>query len=155
MAIRDAFKITRKTFFNPSGWIGFNELRTYARIIGANIKDLRTLPQPEHTETFTEAMQRLNVTEEDVKATGDRYLLYSVFFVALAAFAFAIGFVFLLGVGTFAAFILALACMTILLACAFRYHFWYFQIKHRKLGCTFDEWWRGTPSADKDTTDGN
>jgi len=24
---------------------------------------------------------------------------------------------------------------------AFRYHFWLFQLRNRKLGCTLSEWW--------------
>ena len=30
----------------------------------------------------------------------------------------------------------------IALVLAFRYHFWYFQMKQHKLGCTFNEWYR-------------
>ncbi len=44
--------------------------------------------------------------------------------------------------------VLAVVLGTILifvtLAIAFRYHFWYFQIKQRKLGCTIREWFKGT-----------
>ena len=36
--------------------------------------------------------------------------------------------------------IVALVVMFIALVLAFRYHFWYFQIKQRKLGCTIQEW---------------
>ena len=44
--------------------------------------------------------------------------------------------------GSIKAFIVSLVVMLIALVLAFRYHFWYFQIKQRKLGCTFNEWYR-------------
>jgi intracellular multiplication protein IcmV len=152
MAVRDALKVTRKTFFNPLGWLGYKELKTYNKIIFANIKDLATVEKPERKETFEEAMERFEVTDADVKRISERYLLYAIFFVIVAAFTFAGAFVFLIGYGKFSGFMLALACTTILLCYAFRFHFWHFQIKHRKLGCTFADWWSGTPRTDKDAT---
>lgn len=151
MAVRDAFKITRKTFFNPLGWLGYNELKTYNRIIWGNLKNISTVEKPERTETFEEAMQRFDVTDAQVKRISDTYLLYAIFFVIVAAFAFAGAFIFLIGYGKFSGFILAMVCVAILLCYAFRFHFWHFQIKHRKLGCTFAEWWNGRP-VDKDVS---
>jgi intracellular multiplication protein IcmV len=152
MAVKDAFKITRKTFFNPLGWIGYRELKAHSGIIWASLKDTLTPAQPTRTETFTEAMQRLDLKEEDVHKTSNRYLAYAIMFVGIAALAFTAAFVFLIGYHSISAFILALACTAILLTYGFRYHFWHFQIKHRKLGCTFQDWWRGTPSVDKDAS---
>ncbi len=149
MAIKDAFKVTRKTFFNPLGWLGYNELKSYNKIIWANLKDISTVEKPERTETFTEAMQRFDVTDADVKRISETYLLYAIFFVVLAALAFAGALVFLISYGRISAFILSMACVAILLCYAFRFHFWHFQIKHRKLGCTFDEWWSGRPKDAK------
>lgn len=150
MAIRDAFKITRKTFFNPLGWLNYNELKTYNRIIWDNIKNIGDVETPTRTETFDEAVQRFDLTDAEVKRISDTYLLYAIVLVMIAAFSFAGAFVVLIGYGTFAGFILALLCTALLLCFAFRFHFWHFQIKHRKLGCTIQEWWRGKPNADKE-----
>jgi intracellular multiplication protein IcmV len=152
MAVRDAFKITRKTFFNPLGWLGYNELKTYNKIIWGNLKDASTIEKPERTETFDEAMQRFEVSDADLKKISETYLFYAIFFIFLAAFAFAGGFIFLIAYGKFSAFVLAMVCVSLLLCYAFRFHFWHFQIKHRKLGCTFSEWWNGNPVSDKDAT---
>ncbi len=150
MAIRDAFKITRKTFFNPLGWLNYNEIKSYTKIIWANLRGISTVPEAERTETFNQAMQRFGATDADIKQLSETYLLYTIFLVIFAALAFAGAFVFLIAYGKLAAFILALVCSGILLCYAFRFHFWHFQIKHRKLGCTLAEWWRGSPFADKD-----
>lgn len=152
MAVKDIFKITRKTFFNPLGWLGYSELKNYNRIIWSNLKELATPAKPGRTESFEEAMQRLNVTETDIQKTSENYLFYAIIFVGIAALAFAVGFILLIRYHTFSGFILAIACTAILLAFAFRFHFWHFQIKQRKLGCTFDEWWKGAVTSKEDKT---
>jgi intracellular multiplication protein IcmV len=45
--------------------------------------------------------------------------------------------------GSYQAAIVSFIILWIALVLAFRYHFWYFQIKNRKLGCTVYEWYRG------------
>jgi intracellular multiplication protein IcmV len=152
MAVRDAFKITRKTFFNPLGWLGYNELKNNSKIIWSTVKKIGEVEEPTRTETFEEATQRFELTEVEVKQISENYLMYAIILVILAAFAFGGGVVFLIAYGKFSAFILATACTAILLSYAISFHFWHFQIKHRKLGCTFAEWWRGSPVTDKDAT---
>ena len=150
MAIGDIFKVSRKTFFDPKGWLGYDELKSYNRIIYNDLKEAMTPAKPERKESFAEAMDRLNLTEADVEETAKRYLMYTVVFVILAGVAFATAFYMLFAHGTFSGWILAVVCSVLFLVQAFRFHFWHFQIKYRKLGCTFREWWRGKPDVDKD-----
>lgn len=145
MAIRDLFKVSRKTFIDPRGWLGYDELKAYNRIIVTDLKQAMTPDKPDRVETFKEAIDRLGLTEADLEETSKRYLTYTVIFVILAAIAFATGFYLLLVHGTISGWILAFVCTVLLLVQAFRFHFWHFQMKYRKLGCTFSEWWRGKP----------
>jgi len=49
-------------------------------------------------------------------------------------------------------YLLAVACLALLLLCvaqAFKYHFWLFQIKKNKLGCTFSEWFDHVLAKDR------
>ncbi|MCD6039353.1 MAG: hypothetical protein K0S27_753 [Gammaproteobacteria bacterium] len=142
MAVKDIFKISRKTFFNPSAWLGLKELGAYTRIIGDNLKTTFTQPKPQYTETFEQALKRLNVTETDLQHNARNYKLYALIFLILSVIALIGGFYYLFKYGTFAGWILATMVALLLAVQAFRFDFWYFQIKHRKLGCTFDEWWR-------------
>lgn len=143
--LKNVFKITRKTFFNPSAWIGLNGLVDQFRTTWSVIKNLFTIRKPERQETFEQAMQRFNLTEQDVVQIKSRYLYYSLLFLSLAGVVFLYAFYLLILKDTFAGWMLGMAVSTLLLANAFRYNFWFFQIKHKKLGCTFDEWWRGKP----------
>jgi intracellular multiplication protein IcmV len=140
MAIRDVFKVSRKTFFNPRAWLGYDSIKDQTRTISSFIKDAATVQQPEHKETFEQALQRLNLNEETIKVAARNYYYYALFFLALAILDFLYGFYLLFSEGSILGFILALAVCALLLAQAFRNHFWYFQIKSRRLGCTFQEW---------------
>lgn len=143
MALKDVVKVSRKTFFNPRGWLGYDTLKASSQGLWVILKEVFTIPQPTRRETFAEAMQRLNLTEQDLQQTGQRYFLLAMLFVGLGGAAFLGGFYMLFYHQTFAGLVLAMATSAVFFSQAFRYHFWYFQIKHRKLGCTFLEWRQG------------
>ncbi len=149
MALKDIFKISRKTFFDPGAWLGVKELSAYTRIIGNRLKATFTPDKPQRTETFEQALERLHVTEADLVFNARHYRIYALFFLVLSLAALLLGFFYLFYYGTVTGWLL-LVMMTLLFAAnALRFDFWYFQIKHRKLGCTFREWWRGEPTVKK------
>ncbi len=146
MAIRDVFKISRKTFFNPSAWLDMDALREYNSTIFDSIRGLFTaVPGEARKETFAEAMKRQKVTDAQLKETENAYFIYSIAFLVLGILMLIFGFYLLFGHHTFHGWILALASAAFLFAQSFRFSFWHFQIKFRKLGCTFEEWKRGKP----------
>lgn len=140
MALRDIFKFSRKTFFNPMGWIDFQGLRSQNIIIWNSIRDVFSVPKAFHEETFESAMKRLNLTEEDVAAGSIRYRSLALLFVLIATFVFAYSFYLLFRYGTFLGWLLGLSVCALFLTQAFRFDFWSFQMKSRKLGVTFEEW---------------
>lgn len=145
MAIRDIFKISWRTYFNPTAWIGLDELRRITRILWGVMRGVFVKPIPEHTESFTEAIQRLELNEADLQKTQQHYLIYSMVFVIFGAISFSTSFYLLFKYHTFFGWLMTVLMTILFLSQAFRFHFWYFQIKHRKLGCTFKEWWQGKP----------
>lgn len=151
MALKDIFKISRRTFFNPAGWIGYESVRGTTVSIWDNIRSLFFPAGPERTETFEESVQRQALTEDDLRITQSRYLLFAYLFLSLGLLAFIFSFYYLVHFKTFAGFLLAIATAALFLSQAIRYHFWFFQIKNRKLGCTFQEWWQGKVSQSGNT----
>ena len=133
MALKDIFKISRKTFFNPAGWIGADELSGYNRVIKDTLGTTFSKPKPQRVETFEQALQRLNVTDADLQKTASLYRIYSLFYLLLTISAFLAGFYYLFKYGTFAGWVLAMMVSALFGAQTFRFDFWYFQIKHRKL----------------------
>jgi intracellular multiplication protein IcmV len=140
MAIKDIFKVSRKTFINPSGWLGYTELKSSTTTAWELMRGLFYTPKDVNPETFEEAMTRLNLTEEDIKQQSVRYFNFAVLFITLAVVSFLFAFYLLFVEHTFAGCLLGLAVTALFGSQAFRYHFWYFQIQRRKLGCTFEEW---------------
>lgn len=147
MAIKDIFTVSRKTFFNPTAWLGLSNITETFRAIWNVIRSLFVSPAVTNAETFDQAAKRLNLTEDDIQDSGQRFLLYALIFLVLGCCAFVYGVFLLIGHGTLSGLLLAAAVSALLLAQAFRFHFWFFQIKFRKLGCTFEEWRRGKPNT--------
>lgn len=150
MAIKDqvktVLKVDRKTFFNPRAWFGYNEVKGQTVFLYDTIKQILSPQAPEREESYDEALVRLGITDAESQETGKTYLYFSWMYAALGIGAFLIGFYLLFAHETFAGFMLALAVAALLGVQAFRYNFWHFQIKFRKLGCTFEEWKQGKPN---------
>lgn len=140
MAIRDIFKISRKTFFNPSGWLDYDSLKSQNITIIESLKGLFSVPQPEREESFAEAKKRLGLTDEDIALGAKRYRQYAIGFVLLALAVFIYSFFLLFRYSVISGWLLGLAVTGLLLAQAFRFDFWSFQMRKRKLGATFTEW---------------
>ncbi len=148
MAILDVFKVSFRTFFNPKAWIGTTNLRATTGVIWGITKGLFVAPEAERTETFEDAIDRLHLKKEELEKRKNTFLTYSVLFVMLAGFSFATSFVLALQYHSFYGWLFSILVTLLFLSQAFRYHFWFFQIKHRKLGCTFQEWWQGKPNSE-------
>lgn len=149
MAIRDILRVNRKTFFNPRGWLGYDYLKAQTLDIWGILRGLFVTPIPERSETYSEALKRLHLSDEAVQETGQTYFTYSLIFFVLGSATFVFGWILLFYFGTIFGWFLSLPAAALFLAQAFRFNFWYFQIKHRKLGCTFAEWKEGKTSEEQ------
>jgi len=91
-------------------------------------------------ETYEEAIKRLNLNEDDIqdrkKMFTQQAIMYLVASLAVMAYGVYLAFQQFVG-GLVLAFMVAALCLSY----AFRSHFWLFQLKQKKLGCTFKEYW--------------
>jgi hypothetical protein len=142
MAVRDIFKVSRKTFFDPAAWIDYDGLKRFNMTLFASIKGLFVREEPPKQETFEEAKSRFNLSDEEIQSIATRYRLYAVFFAILGLVIFAYALYLLFSNTTLLGFILGLAVSGFGFAQAFRYDFWAFQIRRRQLGATFNDWKR-------------
>jgi intracellular multiplication protein IcmV len=144
MAIKDVVKVSRKTFFNPRAWLGYETLKESTQGFMGIMRSVfgQRVFEPAAKETFADAVARFNLTEKDLNEIKLTYFSYALLFVLIAVGVLVYG-IWLLTHGHFHATVLSLAIVVLLLGQAFRFHFLYFQIKHRKLGCTFEEWRSG------------
>lgn len=90
-------------------------------------------------ETFAQAMKRLGLTEEQLQKRRKIFQIQLGIY-SLGAIAVTIYMAFLLSAGHWIS-VWSCAVIIIFLAVnALKCHFWLFQIKQRKLGCTIKEW---------------
>lgn len=140
MAIRDIFKFSRKTFINPSGWLDYDAVENQTRSLWTIIKSLMTPAAAQYSETYEEALARLGVTDEEAQHRGHRFKAYAILFVLLGFIVFFYTIYLLAVYKTFSGLILGLCAAAAFFCQAFRFDFWSFQIRSRRLGATFDEW---------------
>ncbi len=145
MKKKGTFKIKAKKFgkrfLNPSAWMGRERLGDTARDIKDHAQRMFTVDdKASMAETFSGVVSRLKLSEKDIKSRTRNLGALAIFF----------GFVSLLLAGYFfyniwhgnvLASLMSFGLCTALLGFTFKYHFWYFQMKERKLGCTTQEWW--------------
>ncbi len=128
--------------FNVRQWLDFDRMRSFTVYLANGFKKM-FVPSSERGEgeTFEAAKERLNLNEKDLQSRQSALFRLCLLMcgAALIIFAYAI---YHLYYGSYKATIISLALMLVALALAFRYHFWYFQIKERKLGCTLKEWYK-------------
>lgn len=131
-----------KRIFNLKSWSDWERVKYFFLYILDSIKQLFIL-QPvtkRKQETFAKAAARLNLTENNLLERQRSLFRLSMIMVGMAVLLLIYA-GYELYHGAILSFILSLVVTCIALILAFRYHFWYFQIKERKLGCTIKEWW--------------
>jgi len=128
---------------NVPRWMNLKDISVIGGMIVGVAKTLFIPEKTTVTESFEDALIRLRLTEADIEARRKEFRRLVVFFslITLALLAYDI---YQFSQGHIRAGILVSVLTSIALVQVFRYHFWLFQIKQRKLGCTVREWfWTG------------
>ncbi len=140
MGVKSLFKKGFGSGLSPKKWVGFDQLKSDSISLGQMIKRVFKRSQKvKKKETFEQAVKRFNLTEADIQKRIKSAKELVVIFLALSAvlivytiYQWSGGHI----VSGFICFILSL----LILAYAFREHFNLFQMRSRRLGCTYSEW---------------
>lgn len=127
--------------FNFRYWLDWDRIKSFTLALGNGIKSLFLPEQAAKDESFKEAATKLKLTDADLTIKQNALWRLSIIMVAAAALILMYT-GYQLFYGTYKAAIVSFVVMLIALVLAFRYHFWSFQIRERKLGCTVKEWYR-------------
>lgn len=131
-----------KRVFNVRAWFDFDRIKAFTSYIVAGfLKMFVPQTQTGNGESFEAAVARMNLSEDDLRAKETALYRLSIIMCIAAACIFVYA-MYHLYFGTYRAVLISLVLMLIALVLAFRYHFWFFQIKERKLGCSISEWYR-------------
>ncbi len=143
---RGFFRAVTSTFFDVPRWVNAKQYAEVNKTLYTKIKDSFRIARAQREETFEAAMHRLQVTEQDlqerISANQRALTIMLIFIVLLCLYGF-----YLIFHGAIAGTLLILAVITLSAVRAFQYSFWNFQIKNRKLGCSFGDWWRRNKTA--------
>lgn len=137
-----------KRLFNLRAWADWDRMRSMTLYLISFLKKLFIPADNEVNESFATAQARLNLSNADL-IIKQKSLLRLSFIMLGAAILLFIYAIYHLLLANFLAFGLSLVVMLVALTLAFRYHFWSYQIKIRKLGCTIHEWFKQGLMGDK------
>jgi intracellular multiplication protein IcmV len=99
-------------------------------------------------ETFQEALARLGISELDLEQRKKEFFRLVVIYTTVGLTIVLYG-IYMAIQQHFAAGLISICLSLFAFAQAFRFHFWLFQIQHRKLGCTLKEWLNSSVSGEK------
>ena len=91
-------------------------------------------------ESFDYAIKRLGLTEDELQKRQKGFLINSILLFLLGVFFGVMG-IYLTLNHLLAAGLVTQLFTFISFCFALYMHFWFFQLKNRKLGCSFKEWW--------------
>lgn len=141
-----------KAFFNRvlkiRQWSDWDRVKNGGQFIQTGIKKVFVASPSKPTETFEEATKRLNLNQEALATRAHALFRLSILMLILSVslLIYAVYHVFY---GTWHAALLTVSLASIAAVFSFRYHFWYFQIKSQKLGCSISEWYHQGLKGDK------
>jgi intracellular multiplication protein IcmV len=128
-----------------SEWLGLDILIDLSlRLLGL-VKDLVVIQSPEQSESFEQAQAKLGLSATDIELRQQRLKLLTVFMLVMLIPIIAYV-IYQALYGSIQATCISIVLACVILGFAFRYHFWFTQFKQRKLGLTFNEWFKYTLS---------
>ncbi len=140
MGFWSGFKKAAKPFVDVPSWMNLNKLKTYGKSISDIGKGLFIPQKALRNETFEQALQRLKLSEADLNKKAHTLYNLSLIISAIALCLIAYLIYLIISHASFIAILVTLVLISVMLAKAFSYHFWVYQIRKRRLGCTIQEW---------------
>lgn len=130
-----------KSMFNVRLWTGYDRIKDQGSQIKDEYQRMFTVKEAGHEENLEEVMQRFQLSESDLQDRMRDFYRLSMMMLVMFVPVFCYFVYMLISLHLHAAF-LSLVVSFFPLVLAFRYHFWYYQLKQRRLGVTFKEWLR-------------
>ncbi len=128
-----------KPFVNVPKFMGWNEIKHNTRTLKDLMLTFFKVSPPSRPDTFASAVKANNLSEKDLEKRAKSFLYFSIFYF-LIAIGFFIYFIYLWAKFFIFAGFISFLLMIIALLLGYRDNFWWFQVKQRRLGCTFREW---------------
>jgi intracellular multiplication protein IcmV len=142
MGFWSGLKKGAKPFVDVQSWLNLDQLKNYGKSISDIGKSLFIPQKASRNETFEQAIRRFNLSEADLNKKAENLYNLSIIFCAIALCLLGYVIYLIITHASIMAVIVTLVLSSIILTKAFSYHFWVFQIKKRRLGCSLQEWFK-------------
>jgi len=119
--------------------LGTSTLKAQHAGIKEMAKSVLSVEKSTRTETFQEALARLNLTEADIERRELAFKRLSLVFSVFGGIII-IYMIYLVIIHSFFAVLGCFGILMIIAAQLFRYNFWLYQMQQRRLGCSVKEW---------------
>jgi intracellular multiplication protein IcmV len=129
-------------------WMSANTIKDSFEKTTSLISDMVIPAKPQRKETFREALARLNITEADLEQRKKEFFRLVVIY-TLIGLSIVIYGIYMAVNQHFAAGLISICLSLFSFGQAFRFHFWLFQVQHRKLGCSVNEWLNSKVSGEE------
>lgn len=121
--------------------LGVEQLKKQTQGLKDLAADVFKTEKSTRKESFEAALVRLNLTETDIQKRASEFrrlaLIFSMLAIALVIYLF-----YMVSQKALVASLGTLGILLVVLGQLFRCHFWLYQIRCRKLGCTFKDWFK-------------
>lgn len=123
-------------------WVSWDTLASTTKEYQKVVEGLATPERSNVAESFEDSMLRLGLTEADIQQRQVEFTRLYIFFILLALSIVFYG-IYMAFMGHMISALISFCIAIYSLTQAFRFNFWLFQVKQRKLGCTVKEWLDG------------
>jgi len=123
-------------------WMSLAYVKEVSQQTQSLLKDLVIPKKAKRIETFEQALIRLNLSEADVQQRIVEFTRLVYFFVGISILIILYA-IYMMVRGYPLVSLISFCLSLYTFSQAFHFHFWVFQMKNRKLGCTLKEWLNG------------
>ena len=141
MGIGNFFRRIVKNNTNVRGWMDWQSIRQNAKVVTSLVTDTADAEKSKKqtAKSFEDAVRQYGLTENDIQVRMTGYRRIALFCALLGTIGFGWA-IYLLFKGLFLSSLVSLSLGFLMFTYGFREHFHYFQMKKRRLDCTFKEW---------------
>lgn len=122
-------------------WLDWSRVKSFTLYLVNGFSRLFVSQKKAKSESFEAAKTKLHLSDENIMAK-QRALFRLSIIMLVSAFLILLYAGYQIYYGSIKAFLVSIVVVLIALVLSFRYHFWYYQMKHHRLGCSFNEWFR-------------
>ncbi len=130
-----------KAAVNLRLWFDWDRMKAFSLYIGKGIAAYVVPQKQTAKESFQAAQMRLGLSEADLQVREKGLLRLTRMMLLLALLVFGLSCYYFYHF-QWRGGVVGLVITCVVLTFAFRYHFWYFQIKTRTLGCSIETWYK-------------